>query len=161
LAPGTRVGAYTIERVLGRGGMGIVYEARDASGRAVAIKLLLGDAAPGFVARFRREGKLAVTVEHPNVARVEGSGEHAGAFYLVLELLPSGSLDERLKKRGRIPWREAASLGAQVARGLQAIHARGLVHRDLKPANVLLDAEGKPRVSDFGLARTIGRSSIA
>jgi serine/threonine-protein kinase len=162
LPPGSLVGSYAIVRVLGRGGMGVVYEAR-AKGvaRSVAIKFLVTNADPDFLARFEREGRLAARVSHPHVARVASAGQFGGAPYLVLELLRGGSLSDRLKKEGRLSWREVASLGAQVARGLEAIHAVGLVHRDLKPANVLLDADGRARVSDFGLARTVGRQSIA
>jgi serine/threonine protein kinase len=162
LAAGTAVGGYVVTRALGQGGMGIVYEAREvATGRPVAIKFVLGGARHALLERFRREGQKGALVSHPNVARVEGSGELAGAFYLVFELLPGGSLDDLVRSRGKLPWREVARLGAQVARGLQAIHAEGIVHRDMKPANVLLDAEGVPKVSDFGLARSVAGGSIA
>src|SRR5579872_4661794 len=110
--------------------MGIVYEAKEvATGRPVAIKFILGDAGFELLERFRREGRKAASVSHPNVARIESSGELGGAFYLVFELVPGGSLDDLVKERGRLPWREVASLGAQVARGLQAIHRAGVVHR--------------------------------
>src|SRR5579883_2286204 len=114
LAAGTAVGGYVIARVLGQGGMGIVYEAKEvATGRPVAIKFVLGDVRFELLERFRREGRAAAKVSHPNVARVEGSGELGGAFYLVFELVPGGSLGDLVKSRGPLPWREAASLGAQ------------------------------------------------
>jgi serine/threonine protein kinase/WD40 repeat protein len=165
LAPGTVVGGYRVTGLLGQGGMGAVYKGESADGRVVAIKVLLGGA-PGngeadFVARFQREARNAARVSHRNVARVHSAGEHDGRPYLVFELVPGGSLADRVRESGPLPWREAASLGAQVARGLEAIHAAGLVHRDLKPANVLLDEEGRAKVADFGLARTVGRGSIA
>jgi WD40 repeat protein len=161
LAPGASVGGYRIVRLLGRGGMGAVYEATAADGARVAIKFMLEANDPVFLERFRRESRAATRVSHPNIARVLGAGELERAPYLVLEFLPGGTLDDRLKKSGRVPWPEAAALGARIARGLLAIHEAGLVHRDMKPANVLLDAEGRPRVADFGLARSVGQGSIA
>jgi serine/threonine protein kinase/WD40 repeat protein len=159
LPEGARVGAYTIVRTLGRGGMGVVYEALAENGRRVAIKFMLvtdGD----FVLRFRREAQAAARLSHANVAAIASAGEHEGSPYIAFELLTGGSLSDRLKTSGPIAWREAASLGAQVARGLEAIHAAGLVHRDLKPANVLLDEDGRAKITDFGLARKVGGASV-
>jgi serine/threonine protein kinase len=141
--------------------MGVVYEGVSAEGRQVAIKLLLGDGEPHYAERFRREAQLAARVSHPNVTRVHFLGQAGQAPFIVFEFVNGGSLSDRVKKSGPVPWREAASFGGQVARGLEAIHAAGLIHRDLKPANVLLDEEGRAKVADFGLARTVGKSSIA
>jgi WD40 repeat protein len=161
LAAGELIGRCRIKRLLGRGGMGAVYEGEPIDGGpSVALKVLLGDGEPGYMARFTREARLAARVTHRHVARVHSAGEHAGTPYIVFELLRGGSLADRLKKSGPLPWREAASIGAEIARGLEAIHAAGLVHRDLKPANVLLDEEGRAKVADFGLARTVGPGSI-
>jgi hypothetical protein len=156
LGPGSSLDRYTIVRVLGRGGMGVVYEARDAGGTSVAIKVLHPAQAHdlGLMERFRRESRAASAVVPPNVAHVLATGEENGRPFIVAELCPGGSLEARLA-RGPLPWREVARLGAQVARGLMAVHALGLVHRDLKPANVLLDAEGNAKLTDFGL---VGRS---
>jgi serine/threonine protein kinase len=135
--------------------MGIVYRALDEGlNREVALKVV----APGTleeeaaIERFRREAKAGAAVSHPNVAVVHGTGESGGQLFLAIELLTGGSLADRLKQRGPLPWRETTEIGAAIASGLAAIHAAGIVHRDLKPANVLLDGEGRPKLTDFGLA---------
>jgi serine/threonine-protein kinase len=135
--------------------MGAVYEARDASGGSVALKVLILDATDDRLARFRIEAQSAARVDHPNVARVRqlGRDPRTGEAFLTTELLTGGSLQDRLRAEGRLSWREAARIGAQIATGLDAIHAAGLVHRDLKPANVLFDGSGRPKIADFGLAR--------
>jgi serine/threonine-protein kinase len=155
---GTELGGFQLVRLLGKGGMGAVYEALEpATGRRVALKLLLKEAVgsdPTQVSRFEREGQAAARVVHAHVAQLHTLGRdmRTGELYLVTELLEGGSLATKLE-RGPLPWREAATLGAQIARGLEAIHAAGLVHRDLKPANVLLDEQGRAKIADFGLAR--------
>ena len=141
--------------VLGRGGMGIVYRARDEGlGRDVALKVLAPSSFDDLSAldRFRREATAAAAVSHPNVAVVHASGEIGGHHFLAVELLTGGSLADRLARGGPLPWQEVAEIGAAVASGLAAIHAAGIVHRDLKPANVLIDDQGRPKLTDFGLA---------
>jgi formylglycine-generating enzyme required for sulfatase activity len=134
--------------------MGVVYRAVDPSGQPVALKVLPGDyfEDPRLVLRFKAEGETAAKVRHANVTRCYGTGEEKGRYYIAFELVPGGSLQDRLKK-GRLEWREAARFGAEIASALEAIHAAGIVHRDLKPANVLVD-EGHAKLADFGLART-------
>jgi WD40 repeat protein len=157
LPAGARLAHYRIVRLLGQGGMGAVYEAWDEQvGRAVALKVVASElrAKESLVARFQREARAAAAISHENVGRVHGTGSHEGAPFIVFELLTGGSLRALAKERGgRLPWREAATLGAQVARGLAAIHRAGLVHRDVKPENVLLDSEGRAKLTDFGLVR--------
>jgi tetratricopeptide (TPR) repeat protein len=156
LAPGSQFGDFRIVAELGSGGMGTVYEAVDRAGRSVALKLLKDtDADPEALERFVREGRAAASVAHPNVAQVHAAGAIGSVPFIAFELLRGGSLEKRVRF-GRLDWREAAALGAQVARGLDAIHRAGLVHRDLKPANVLLDEDGRVKVADLGLAR-LGR----
>ncbi len=156
LAEGSTFGRYTILGTLGQGGMGIVYRALDPSlGKEVALKLLLvpAEGKHRFGERFRREAEAARAVSHPNIVSCLDAGSEGETPYLVLELVPGGSLKERLERERRLPWREVASIGAKLARALEAIHAAGFVHRDVKPANVLLDKRGTPLLADFGLVR--------
>ncbi|HZU97268.1 MAG TPA: serine/threonine-protein kinase, partial [Planctomycetota bacterium] len=146
---------------LGRGGMGVVYRAHDEqTGEAVALKLLLPEIAddPETVTRLEREARLAAAIRHPNVARLVFTGELEGHRVLAFELVPGGSLADRLVN-GPLPWREAVRLGARIARALETVHAAGLIHRDLKPGNVLLAANGEPKLSDFGLARSLSSAT--
>ncbi len=150
-----RLGRYELVSEIGHGGMGRVYEARDPSGEAVAVKVLQGLPDLEAVERFLREARAMAAVDHANVVRVLESGAEQGRPYLVLELLRGGTLAARLERGGPLGWRAAAQIGAQIARGLAAIHAAGFVHRDLKPANVLFDAAGRAKVADLGLVRTM------
>jgi eukaryotic-like serine/threonine-protein kinase len=155
--PAVSVPGYEVGRELGRGGMGVVYEARHLTlGRTVALKMILagGHADERQRQRFRAEAQAAARLSHPNVVQVYEVGEHAGLPYLALELCPGGSLDDRLGGTP-LPPRVAATLLLPVARAVHAAHAAGVVHRDLKPANVLLTADGTPKVADFGLAKDL------
>ncbi len=152
---GGRFGRWRLERALGRGAMGEVYLAVDDElGRRCALKLVSaprGDARA--LERFRREGQAAAAVSDEGVARVLEVGVDRGVPWMAIELVSGGSLRDRLHREGRLPWREAARVGAEIARGLAAVHRVGLVHRDLKPENVLLDEAGAAKLTDFGLAR--------
>jgi serine/threonine-protein kinase len=149
-------GGYELLARLGGGG-GVVFKARQLGlNRLVALKHLKagGCAEPEDRARFRTEGEALARVRHANVVQVYEVGEHDGQPYLSMELVEGGSLSRRLLA-GRLPEREAAALVRTLARAVHAIHQKGVVHRDLKPGNVLLEADGTPKVSDFGLAKLL------
>src|SRR5579883_2580350 len=159
-APLGRVGPYELISELGRGGMGVVYRARHVgTGTERALKVMLAQD-PALEARFRREAQSLARVAGEGIVPIHEAGSERGRFYFVMGLMPGGSLDGRLKERGRLEWREAVTLVAQVARALAKCHANGIVHRDLKPGNVLFDEEGRPRLSDFGCVRDLDARSL-
>jgi hypothetical protein len=161
LAPGDEFAGHRIEAVIGAGGMGVVYRALHLElERPVALKLI----APGravdeaWRARFRRESRLAASLDHPAILTVYDSGEHDGLLYVTMRLVEGGDLGRRLAAEGPLGAEDAVGLVEQLASALDAAHTRGLVHRDVKPANVLLEP---PRafLADFGLAREIHDSA--
>jgi serine/threonine protein kinase len=156
----TRFGRYVLIRCLGRGGLGAVYLARDETlNRNVAIKLnILGAYAdPNAIARFRVEAEAVARLKHPNIVSIYDVGEKDGFSYAVLEYVAGGSLWEGLRDK-RWPIEDAVRLVATVAKAVDYAHQHGVIHRDLKPANILLDEEGTPKITDFGLARVVDRS---
>ncbi|HEV8631920.1 MAG TPA: protein kinase [Thermoanaerobaculia bacterium] len=157
LAPGNRLGPYEIVAVLGAGGMGEVYRARDPRlGREVAVKVMPEQLAghPESLARFEREARAVAALSHPHIVALHdfGRDEASGCVYAVSELLAGETLRERLAG-GPLPPRKVAELGVQAARGLAAAHDKGIVHRDLKPENLFLTHAGHVKILDFGLAR--------
>lgn len=154
LESGTKLGSYEIRDLLGKGGMGEVYRARDTRlGRDVAIKVLPDEFSRDAerVSRFEREARLLASLNHPNIAAIYGL-ENEGLRLLVLELVEGETLAERLSG-GAIPVGEARQLALQLAEALEAAHDKGIVHRDLKPANIKVTPEGRVKVLDFGLAK--------
>ena len=148
-----QIGGFVLERELGRGGMGVVYLARDPRvGRPVALKVILGDPSPDVLRRFQAEARAAGQLDHPNVVRVLSAGEDQGRPFLALEFVEGEALSERLKRSGTLDPEPAAKLIGELARGVAHAHERGVIHRDIKPDNVLLVGE-TPRLTDFGLAR--------
>src|ERR1051326_8559927 len=147
-----------ILELLGRGGMGVVYKARQKSlNRLVALKILAPerekDAA--FARRFAVEAETLARLSHPNIVTIHDFGQADGLFYLVMEFVDGVSLGQLLKA-GRVAPREALAIVPQVCDALQFAHDHGIVHRDIKPENVLLDRRGRVKVADFGLARLMG-----
>jgi hypothetical protein len=159
LRPGARVGRFELARELGRGGFGVVYEARDAElGRRVAFKALRpGDRArdPRVEELMRREAVAVAQLQHPNIVTLFDAGRSDAGPYLVFELLRGETLAQRLA-RGTVSSREALRIALAVARALVHAHASGVLHRDLKPSNVFLTADGGVKVLDFGLAHVFG-----
>jgi len=152
---GKTLAHYEIVDLLGRGGMGEVYRARDTKlGRDVAIKVLPSEMSrdPERLARFDREARTLATLQHPNVASIYGFETAGDTRFLVMELVDGEDLSARLQ-RGPIPVEEAVGLALQLAKGLGAAHAVGVIHRDLKPANIKISSENKLKILDFGLAR--------
>jgi len=144
-------GRYRLDELLGRGGMSEVWLAEDLElGRRVAIKLLAPNA---DTARFEREARAVASLAHPNVTQLYDYGNADGRPYIVLEYMPGGTLEERLRDGKPLPDDGVFAIAAAIAAGLAHAHARGVVHRDLKPANVLFDEEGRAKLADFGIAR--------
>ena len=156
---GTRLsGRYELDSKLGSGGMSTVYLARDATlERWVAVKILHREISdqPDQIERFRREARTVAQLSHPNVVAVIDAGEDGGHPYIVFEYVEGETLKQRIERLGQLPLDEASAYAIEVGRGLAAAHARRMVHRDVKPQNVLIDAEGRAKVTDFGIAREL------
>jgi predicted RNA-binding Zn-ribbon protein involved in translation (DUF1610 family) len=148
---------FVVVETLGVGGMGTVYKARDMQlDRFVALKLLRSDLGgeEDYKTRLQQEARIAAAVSHPCVIQVFDSGTDHGQFYVVMELVDHGSLDDLMALQQRLPEQRVLEIGIQVARGLRAAHRRGLIHRDVKPANILFVDEHAAKIGDFGLAST-------
>jgi uncharacterized RDD family membrane protein YckC len=152
------VGDYRLLRELGRGGMGVVWEAEQAgTGRRVALKVLSPGLAPSeeTLARFLREGRSAAALSHPRSTFVFGAGEHAGQPYIIMELMPGRTLLEVIAEEGPLPVPRAVDYLLDIIAGLEAAHALGIIHRDVKPSNCFLDSDGRVKIGDFGLSKSL------
>jgi serine/threonine-protein kinase len=158
---GRKLGKYTLESSLGEGGMAAVFRSHHPQfDRPVAIKILpptVGQDA-GFRARFEREGRTIAGLNHPNIIRVYDIDEADGLFYMVMDLLPGGTLEARLRE-GALDRKWSTDVTLKMAEALDYAHARGVIHRDIKPSNILLDADGAPVLADFGIAKLVRNES--
>jgi hypothetical protein len=151
----TEFGHYTLTRRLAEGGMSLVFVAMDNTlGREVALKILneAYSADEKRIAAFEEEARITASFSHPNVVRVFTTGKAFDRFYIAMELVPGGHFEHQIRERGKIPETEILPFAVQVAEGLEAARAAGLIHRDIKPGNILLDAQGNAKIVDFGLA---------
>lgn len=158
-APGeVFAGRFRIEALLGQGGMGSVYRVTELpGGRPLALKILLPEAAldPQGTDRFRREAEILKRLDHPAIPAVHGFGAHEGELYLLTELIEGSDLKSEIRRRGAWPAGEAATVAATVAEALEVAHQHGVIHRDVKPHNVMLGTDGRVRLLDFGIARSV------
>ena len=162
LTPGTTLGPYEILAMLGAGGMGEVYRARDTRlDRTVAIKVLAShlSSSPELKQRMEREAKAISSLNHPHICHLYDIGSQDGTDYLVMEFLEGETLAERLRK-GAMPLNEILRIGIAVAESLAVAHRQGIVHRDLKPGNIML-TQGGAKLMDFGLAKPLGLRNTA
>jgi len=164
---GETIAHYEILEKLGEGGMGVVYKALDLRlQRLVALKFLPHDivTSPGRIERFETEARAVSSLNHPNIATIHAMDEDEGRRFLVLEYLAGGTLHSRMQAYSdsarEFPVEEAIRIIAAVADGLSHAHRNGVVHRDLKPENIMFTEEGVPRITDFGLAKSVGGSEI-
>ena len=157
-----KLGHFALFEKIGEGGMGQVYQARDLLlNRLVAIKVLPESSRtdPDRRARFVQEAKAASALNHPNIITIHEIGEQDGQTYIVMELVDGKPLNELIPRKG-MRLTEALRVAAQVVDALAAAHAAGIVHRDLKPANIMVDAHGRVKVLDFGLAKLSAASRL-
>src|SRR5688500_4015355 len=161
--PLEKLGPYKLEKVLGRGGMGTVYVGlHEETGERAAVKVLSGHLADdeAFRERFQIEVETLKRLSHPNIVQLSGFGEDDGHLFYVMELIHGRSLHDELAAGRRFTWREVTRIGILVAQALKHAHDRGIIHRDLKPANLLIDDQDHIKLTDFGIAKLYGGSSV-
>src|SRR4051794_38047712 len=161
---GTKLsGRYRLEAKLGSGGMSTVYLARDETlDRAVAVKVMHREMSeqPDQLERFRQEARAVAKISHPNVVSVIDAGEDHGYPYIVFEYVEGETLKQRISRVGALDIQESIAYAIEIARGLSTAHARNLVHRDIKPQNVLIDDEGRAKLTDFGISRQLEQDGM-
>lgn len=160
---GEKLGSFRIESVLGSGAMGVVYRGvNETTGRLAAVKVISGEASQKNKAyeRFRREAEILQQFRHPNIVRFLAVGRYKGISYFAMEFVPGETLDEILRKRGTLPWREVVDLGIQVCDALHYAHEHGVVHRDLKPSNLMISGSGQLKLTDFGIAKDLDATAL-
>ncbi|HEV3084998.1 MAG TPA: serine/threonine-protein kinase [Gemmataceae bacterium] len=153
---GAKLGKWTLDKELGRGGMGKVYLAHgDSAEDRAALKVLSAELAQeaGFLQRFQREIEVLGQLSHPNIVRFFESGTHDGLFYYAMEYVPGDNFEQLLLQHGRLPWKEVLDAALQICPALKHAHDRGIIHRDIKPPNLLRDPTGVIKLTDFGIAR--------
>jgi serine/threonine-protein kinase len=158
-----RIGPYQIERRLGAGGMGTVYLGRHReTGHEAAVKVLPASMAreTGFVARFTREIDAMRQLKSPHIVEVYENGVDAGTYFYAMEFVDGETLNERLRREKRIPWRDVVEIGVQICRALKSAHNSGIVHRDLKPSNLMLRRDGVVKLTDFGVAQVFAGGKL-
>ncbi len=156
-------GRYEIEKKIGAGGMSDVYKAKDLTlGRCVAIKVLKSEFCEdmNFVSKFRAEAQAAAGLEHPNIVNVYDVGTQDDFHYIIMEYVQGITLKTYIEKKGQLNYKETLSIAIQVARGIQAAHAKNIIHRDIKPQNIMISTDGKVKVTDFGIARAVSENTI-
>jgi eukaryotic-like serine/threonine-protein kinase len=161
--PLEQLGPYRVTRLLGRGGMGAVYEGVHVeTGERAAVKILSighADDAP-FRARFVSEIESLKLLQHPNIVRLIGYGEQDGMLFYSMELVAGKNLHEELQTGRRFAWREVSDIAVQICGALKHAHDHGVIHRDLKPANLLRTSEGTVKLTDFGIAKLFGSTQL-
>ena len=153
------IGGCQVLKKIARGGMGVVYKARQLNlGRTVAIKILSEDLSKDgtYVERFIQEARSAATLSHGNIVHINDVGEHNGIFYFIMEYIDGENLREVLQRSGKLTLSRVLEIGLQTAQALQHAHRRGIVHRDIKPENIMITREGVVKLADMGLAKRIG-----
>ncbi len=161
--PAVLAGRYRLDAQVGAGGMSTVYRAFDeVLERTVAIKSMLRAVASDSaqLERFRREARAVAQLNHPHIVQVIDVGEDHGAPFIVFEYVAGETLKARIRRLGRLDVTEALAYAIEIARALEAAHSKGIVHRDVKPQNVLLDEDGRAKVTDFGIARTLEEDGL-
>ena len=159
----TLSGRYRLEAKLGSGGMSTVYLARDETlDRAIAVKVMHREMSEQAdqLARFRQEARAVAKLSHPNVVSVIDAGEDGGYPYIVFEYVEGETLKQRIARIGALDAQEAIAYAIEVARALGVAHARNMVHRDVKPQNVLIDSEGRAKLTDFGISRQLEQAGM-